>query len=158
MIKKCLICNKDFICRPVNFYNGRAKFCSNKCKNEFMKSCKFALGRKLSNETKEKISISRKGKYCSSNHPRWKGGRVIQKGYVFVKMPDYPSANKGGYVREHRLVMEKYLGRYLEPEERIHHLNGNKQDNRIENLQLFKNNSEHSKYHSFLVKLAYNLF
>ena len=48
------------------------------------------------------------------NNPRWKGGEILEKGkYVLVKRPDHPQANRHGYVRKHRLVMEAHLGRFL---------------------------------------------
>lgn len=74
-------------------------------------------------------------------HPRWKGGRYIDPyGYVYILVD-------GKYVREHRYVMEKFLGRPLRPEEVIHHKNGNRQDNRLENLQLYSEAKGHVKYH-----------
>lgn len=78
----------------------------------------------------------------------WRGGRSIHpSGYVFVRVsPDssyYPMATRG-HVQEHRLVMAQYLGRCLEPWEIVHHKHTkfpfgsaeDKQDNRIENLEL----------------------
>lgn len=77
----------------------------------------------------------------------WKGGRFKNSfGYIKISMPNHPF-NNSGYVLEHRLVMEKFIGRYLTPKEIVHHINHNKTDNRIENLKLFKNHSEHQKYH-----------
>jgi len=69
-------------------------------------------------------------------HPRWKGGKKLNRGYLELLMPDHPQANCAGYVREHRLVMERHLGRSLKKNEVVHHINGIKTDNRIENLQL----------------------
>ncbi|MCC7451043.1 MAG: HNH endonuclease, partial [Anaerolineae bacterium] len=77
------------------------------------------------------------------NH-EWKGGRRLDSdGYVLIYAPHHPYANNNGCVREHRLVMEQHLGRYLEPQEVVHHINNDKADNRIENLELFASNAEH---------------
>jgi len=69
------------------------------------------------------------------------------RGYIMILCPNHPhpSAANGRYCFEHRLVMEKHLGRYLRPEERIHHKDHDKTNNKINNLELFKNTSEHSK-------------
>lgn len=69
----------------------------------------------------------------------YKGGRIRQpSGYVLTLARDHPRANPAGYVREHRLVMEQVLGRFLEPHEQVHHRNGVRDDNRPENLELWK--------------------
>jgi len=77
----------------------------------------------------------------------WKGGKYKNNGYIFILKPEHPFCNAIGYVREHRLVVEKYLKRYLKPKERVHHINEIKDDNRIENLMLFKNQTYHSWFH-----------
>lgn len=68
--------------------------------------------------------------------PRWRGGyRTTRSGYLQRYAPDHPYNNQG-YVMEHRLVMEEYLGRLLDPDEIVHHIDGNKKNNVIENLEL----------------------
>ena len=79
------------------------------------------------------------------DNPRWKGGKRIARGYVSILSKDHPSANKEGYVMEHRLVMEKSLNRFLTKEEVVHHKDGDKRNNSIENLELFSSNADHRK-------------
>lgn len=74
-------------------------------------------------------------------HPNWKGGSTIRRGKEgnrkMVMSKKHPYCDRDGYVSEHRLVMEKHLGRYLKKNEQIHHKNGETMDNRIENLELW---------------------
>lgn len=80
------------------------------------------------------------------NQNAWKGGRTKHPaGYILVMCKNHPYAYTKGQVLEHRLVMEKHLGRYLLPKEIVDHLNGIKDDNRIENLVLFNGQSDHIK-------------
>lgn len=71
-----------------------------------------------------------------SGNPNWNGGILHCMGYIMIKTPHHPFKNTRGYVMEHRLVMEKEIGRYLEPTELVHHINHIKTDNRIENLKI----------------------
>lgn len=72
------------------------------------------------------------------NNPSWiSGRRITWSGYVSVIDHTHPNKNRNNCVLEHRLVMEKMLGRYLETYETVHHKNGIRTDNRPENLELW---------------------
>lgn len=85
--------------------------------------------------------VARHPRPRGEQHGSWKGGRSTHgAGYVLVSVdPNDPLAamrNRSGYVAEHRLVMARALGRPLSSNETVHHLNGDRKDNRLENLQL----------------------
>ena len=84
-----------------------------------------------------KTPKKRKTKYFQKNGIDYKK----LNGYIFVKI-----GRK--YEPEHRLVVEEKIGRMLEKEEVVHHLNSKRDDNKIENLMLFPNQKEHSKFHN----------
>ena len=106
-------------------------------------------GRKLTPEHRAKVikTLSSSGDQTGYRNHRWKGGKITtSSGYTWIKNLDHPYKNSQGYVPEHRLVMEKKIGRYLEPYEHVHHLNENKTDNRIENLRIVSP-QEHATIH-----------
>ncbi len=111
--KKCLNCGIEFMVWQSRLDIGKGKFCSTKC--------------------------GKIGKFS----PFWKGGKKKCNGYIYIKCENHPNATIGGYVKEHRLIMEKYIGRYLDKKEVVHHINGIRDDNRIENLKLYESQSFH---------------
>ena len=118
------LCNNCYE-RPVG--NRKAK-----CYN-----CDYQLSKKPCKNCGKLISKSAKTcSDCKINPEGFK--RIDNSGYAIIKCSNHPRASGGGkYVFEHILVMEKHLGRYLEIGENVHHINGVKDDNRIENLELW---------------------
>ena len=148
VICKCDYCGKEFKREYFKAQRVKHHFCNSKCEGKWKTGKNHPLyGKKHTEETRVKMSLVKIGK----NNSRWNGGKTKDgNGYILVKNYDHPNCNTRGYIREHRIVMEKKLGRYLTKEEIIHHKNGVVDDNRIENLKLFANDIEHKKYHKFL--------
>jgi hypothetical protein len=106
----------------------------------------------------KRISETRKGELNASygkfgeESGNWKGGKWRNdRGYIHIRVKDHPNASHG-YVLQHALVMEEYLGRHIRKGEVIHHINGQKDDNSITNLWLC-NGSKHRSAHESLFKL-----
>ena len=87
-------------------------------------------------------------------NPNWKGGRRKVHNYIALLKPHHPYADDMGYILEHRFFMEKKLGRYLRPEEVVHHVDGNPENNTPENLILFPNGGKHIAYHHKLDRIV----
>ena len=94
-------------------------------------------------------------KYGEDN-PAWKGGVTLKrphgnyKGVRYVRCPKelLPMARKDGYIMEHRLVMAQWVGRLLNRNEVVNHINHNPSDNRRENLELYPSNGDHRDLHA----------
>ena len=86
--------------------------------------------------------------FSGENNSNWKGGRNMSPyGYIYLYSPDHPYRNKDKNVAEHRLVVEKTIGRYLKPTESVHHWDENVGNNETANLLVCENNSYHMLIH-----------
>ena len=120
--------------------------------NAFVKACGFEPYKPyLSELAKKNRDLAHKGKRSFA----WKGGKHTDRlGYVQVWRPDHPNARMAGYIHEHRLVMSDHLGRPLKKFENVHHINGKRDDNRIENLELWVTMQPSGQRPQDLVKFA----
>ncbi len=119
---KCSYCGKNKKVKRAELKNKKNFFCNQEHHNKWMSE----------NQIRE-------------NCPTYKGGRnKVKGGYIQILNPEHPNATKNGYVLEHRLIMEKHLGRYLYPYEVVHHKNRIRDDNKIENLELKPSQSDHT--------------
>lgn len=135
--RECLNCGDMFQLKQY-----RQKFCTPSCR-----AGRFAdrpcINPKCTNVSPNGFECSR----CASRrraHGSWDlppkdtaRRKVDRQGYVAIRIPEHPNANKTGYVYEHRLVMSEHLGRELLSSETVHHINGKRDDNRLENLELW---------------------
>lgn len=145
-----------YICRCGNKSNSTLYNFMNR-----RKGCKSCMQKGSKNHQHGKILSENRRKKSSlplNKNPNWNNGRFLTtSGYVYIRVCNHPYTNKQGYIAEHRLIMEKKLGRYLNSKEVVHHINGIKDDNRIQNLMLFASNSDHIKFHKKLYNyLFYN--
>lgn len=146
---KCKKCSMKF--KPKK---GLINYCSYKCRNSW-----WAIEKPNCLNCNKKVkylwsSNKKRMKFCSVTcsktgffNGRFKGGIIERKGYRLIWIPKEERTQKSSYRLEHRVIMEKHLGRRIFPHELVHHINGFKKDNRIENLQL-TNQKEHQSFHS----------
>ncbi|MES0334814.1 MAG: HNH endonuclease [Candidatus Magnetobacterium sp. LHC-1] len=127
-------------------------------------------GRKWSDEQRKKIYYTKKyNPYIPTKLHREKIGNILRSpngikkssdGYIYIYIPEgHPNARSGNYVLEHILVMEKNIGRFIDTKngECIHHLDGDKTNNKIDNLILCKNSSTHILIHRAMELFVYKL-
>ena len=92
--------------------------------------------------------------WIGDKNPNYRGYIIQNGGYISDMVVGHPRSGNNNYVPRHVLVIEKQLGRYLTKEECVHHIDGNKTNNKIGNLRLFPNMSEHIKYEMRLRQFA----
>lgn len=110
--------SKEKICNNCNItYKSTHKY--------FCKSC-YEDGRQyLVVKTDDKVNKIKNIRY------------IKDSGYVLIHRPDHPNSHKNGYILEHTFIVSEHIGRPLKKGENIHHINGIRDDNRIENLELW---------------------
>lgn len=151
----CLFCGQSYVKKSI-----REKYCSYQCVRKFHNK-KQVERRKTDPEFAEKHRISenkrKKNKYYTdpvfrAKRLRRPGAKHLQcarldklrkykyanrQGYILIWNPEHPNSHRSGRIMEHIFVMSEYLKRPLEKDERVHHKNGVRDDNRIENLELW---------------------
>lgn len=135
LMKRCVVCESEFDAT----YHRQQQMCSIECRGRF-RSMPRQRCERCGKQMDTTNSSYRKQRFCSTECRRTPVGteKTTTNGYVTVFMPDHPHAQRTGYVMKHRHVVEQQIGRLLQPNERVHHKNGQRDDNRPENLELWR--------------------
>jgi len=178
----CRECSKAFVMMQSNLkayqkkFNRDPLYCSMNCSNIGRKkdsdarnrfTCKHCGKLEIRSRNTEKFRIYRQQKYCSQEcksrsqetaaYERFKAGNVgrhvKRNGYIWLAIPALANNGKKTEMLEHRYVMEQHLGRKLYPEETVHHINGKRAENGLENLELFS--SRHGPGQRVVDKVAF---
>jgi hypothetical protein len=157
----CENCGKEVTKYRSNFIKSIHHYCGQKCATEYQvksrkdkkEKCNLDLKKfsKTCNFCREEFySRNLKKKFCTDlckDKSREGIARLSKFGYIQLSgYHTHPMSNNNGVILEHRLVLSEYLGRMLNKNEIVHHINGNRQDNRIDNLEL-TTRSEHAVIH-----------
>lgn len=135
---RCCICGSDTYIRPYRLKRqARIGFtCSRKC-----------------------AALLKQEKYKLENNPKWRGGTTNDHGYLLIYNKDHPRKTKACYVYAHHLVMEQFLERYLKyvssmhpDNEVVHHINGDKTNNLLDNLSLMTVRTHNELHRTFFDK------
>jgi endogenous inhibitor of DNA gyrase (YacG/DUF329 family) len=160
----CGVCGQPVYRSKSTRANGEGKFCSRECfdkyqsRNKVVIECAFckkhfsvALSKSIGRKYCSKSCDNDDNKYPTLDRlHNGRNVRINQHGYLWIYEPTHPKSFRG-YVAEHRWLIEQKIGRLLERREHVHHKNGDKQDNRMDNLQLLGIN-EHMKLTNCEVK------
>lgn len=155
----CALCGTRFYAKKHRVESGSSLFCSAVCRNGWqgrhsvVRPCEWC-GREM-RMSPFRATLQRfcswtcqvEGRRKAAIDREHNGRRVTRTpaGYIMVWQPDHPASGRyGGWIQEHRLIMERELGRLLEADETVHHRNGVKDDNRPENLVVLLR-GEHTK-------------
>lgn len=141
--RECGVCGSLFSPRQWQIDVGGGRYCSQACNSVVRLALLHSPKMKIKAREGYKLAqaAGRIAHAVGPDHPSWKGGRYVTRdGYIQLSV--------GGKVKqEHRLVVERAIGRPLLTEEIVHHINHVKDDNRLENLQILSR-SEHAKEHA----------
>jgi hypothetical protein len=121
--RKCECCRADYFSKK-----WKQKFCSKLCYRKILNHKKF-----LEYRIENNLDLEKPKKYKAPNG----NGHKEPSGYIFITKMRHPNASKKGRIYEHTFIMSQHLGRPLKKGESVHHKNGIRKDNRIENLELW---------------------